>query len=57
MYPKGLDLHGKRSATGKGVIVDYLATNPANRTAAEAEAFGALAVGVNIDTTIHDVGH
>jgi hypothetical protein len=30
-----LDLHGKRSGTGKGIIVDYLATNPANRTAGQ----------------------
>jgi len=30
-----LDLHGKRSATGKGVMVDYLATNPVNRTAGQ----------------------
>jgi hypothetical protein len=30
-----LDLRGKRNGTGKAIIVDYLATNPANRTAGQ----------------------
>jgi hypothetical protein len=30
-----LDIQGKRSSMSKGVIVDYLATNPANRTAGQ----------------------
>jgi hypothetical protein len=28
-----LDLRGEMNRTGRGIIVDYLATNPANRTA------------------------
>ena len=39
-----LDLRGKRARTGAAIIVDYLATNPANRTAAQ----GLKYVGIGI---------
>jgi len=39
-----LDLRGKRTGTGKGIIVDYLATNPANRTAGQ----GLKCVGIGL---------
>jgi hypothetical protein len=39
-----LDLGGKRTRTGAAIIVDYLATNPANRTAGQ----GLKCVGVGM---------
>ena len=39
-----LDLSGKRTGTGKGVIVDYLATNPVNRKTGE----GLKCVGIGL---------
>jgi hypothetical protein len=33
------DLSGKRNRAGKGIIVDYQATNPANRTAGRVHPF------------------
>ena len=39
-----LDLRGKRTKTGKAIVVDYLATNPANRTAEQ----GFKCVGIGL---------
>lgn len=39
-----LDLRGKRTKTGQGIVIDYLATNPANRTAGQ----GLKCVGIGL---------